>query len=111
MHPGPAVKSRMRLSLLPFVLRSENFVDFTICKVNSVDRWGYSEHGYLFMLTLISHNPISNQFLEGYSPKMIADGLMEDSICTPSGGKKWYPSEVASILEKLRTTDFIRCTK
>ena len=39
------------------------------------------------------------QFLEGYSPKMIADGLMEDGICTPSGGEKWYPSTVASILE------------
>ena len=30
---------------------------------------------------------------------MIADGLMEDGICTPSGGEKWYPSTVASILE------------
>ena len=53
----------------------------------------------LQFLTLISHNPISKQFLEGYSPEMIADGLMEDSICTPSGGKKWYPSAVASNLE------------
>ena len=42
---------------------------------------------------------IYRQFLEGYSPKMIADGLMEDGICTPSGGEKWYPSTVASILE------------
>lgn len=54
---------------------------------------------------------IYRQFLEGYSPKMIADRLMEDGICTPSGGEKWYPSTVASILEKLRTTDFIRCTR
>ncbi len=30
---------------------------------------------------------------------MIANGLMEDGICTPSGGEKWYPSTVASILE------------
>ena len=42
---------------------------------------------------------IYRQFLEGYSPKMIADGLMEDGICTLSGGEKWYPSTVASILE------------
>ena len=42
---------------------------------------------------------IYRQYLEGYSPKMIADGLMEDGICTPSGGEKWYPSTVASILE------------
>lgn len=42
---------------------------------------------------------IYRQFLEGYSPKIIADGLMEDGICTPSGGEKWYPSTVASILE------------
>lgn len=42
---------------------------------------------------------IYRAFLEGYSPKMIADGLMEDGICTPSGGEKWYPSTVASILE------------
>ena len=42
---------------------------------------------------------IYRQFLEGYSPKMIADGLMEDGICTPSGGEIWYPSTVASILE------------
>ena len=34
-----------------------------------------------------------------YSPKMIADGLMEDGICTPSGGEKWYQSTVSSILE------------
>ena len=42
---------------------------------------------------------IYRQYLEGYSPKMIADGLMEDGICTPSGGEHWYPSTVASILE------------
>jgi len=42
---------------------------------------------------------IYRQYLEGFSPKMIADGLMEDGICTPSGGEKWYPSTVASILE------------
>ena len=42
---------------------------------------------------------IYRQYLEGYSPKMIADGLMEDGVCTPSGGEKWYPSTVASILE------------
>ena len=42
---------------------------------------------------------IYRQFLEGYSPKMIADALMEDGICTPSGGEHWYPSTVASILE------------
>ena len=40
---------------------------------------------------------IYRQFLEGYSPKMIADGLMEDGICTPSGGEKWYPSTVISL--------------
>ena len=46
---------------------------------------------------------IYRQFLEGYSPKMIADGLMENGICTPSGGEKWYPSTVASILENENT--------
>ena len=43
--------------------------------------------------------PIYRQFLESYIPKMIADGLMDEGICTPSGGEKWYPSTVASILE------------
>ena len=42
---------------------------------------------------------IYRQYLEGFSPKMIADGLMEDGVCTPSGGEHWYPSTVASILE------------
>ena len=42
---------------------------------------------------------IYRQYLEGYSPKMIADGLMDDHICTPTGGDHWYPSTVASILE------------
>ena len=42
---------------------------------------------------------IYRSYLEGFSPKMIADGLMEDGICTPSGGEHWYPSTVASILE------------
>ena len=31
---------------------------------------------------------IYRQFLEGYSPKMIADGLMEDGICTPPPAEK-----------------------
>ena len=42
---------------------------------------------------------ICRQFLEGYSPKTFADGLMEDGICTPSGGEKWYPYTVAGSLE------------
>ncbi|MBP3805883.1 MAG: recombinase family protein [Oribacterium sp.] len=42
---------------------------------------------------------IYRQYLEGFSPKMIADGLMEDGVCTPSGGEHWYPSTVANILE------------
>ena len=42
---------------------------------------------------------IYRSYLEGFSPKMIADGLMEDGVCTPSGGEHWYPSTVASILE------------
>ena len=48
---------------------------------------------------LEGYSPKMIAFLEGYSPKIIADGLMEDGICTPSGGEKWYPSTVASILE------------
>ena len=42
---------------------------------------------------------IYRQYLEGYSPKMIAEGLEADGICTPAGGDRWYPSTVASILE------------
>ena len=42
---------------------------------------------------------IYREYLEGFSPSMIADGLMEDEICTPAGGDKWYPSTISSILE------------
>ena len=41
---------------------------------------------------------IYRTYLEGYSPKMIAETLMADGICTPTGGDRWYPSTVASIL-------------
>ena len=54
---------------------------------------------------------IYREFLEGYSPAMVADHLNIDGIKTPSGNGQWYASSIASILSKLRTTDFIRCTK
>ena len=54
---------------------------------------------------------IYRQYLEGYSPKMIADGLMEDGICTPSGGEHWYPSTVASILENEEDYLTHKCVK
>ena len=35
---------------------------------------------------------ITWQYLEEpYRSKMIADALMEDRICIPSGGEHWYP--------------------
>ena len=41
---------------------------------------------------------IYREYLEGFSPAMIADGLMADEICSPAGGDKWYASTVSSIL-------------
>ena len=41
---------------------------------------------------------IYREYLEGFSPAMIADGLMADEICTPVGGDKWHPSTISSIL-------------
>ena len=42
---------------------------------------------------------IYREYLEGFSPSMIADGLMADMISAPAGGDKWYPSTISSILE------------
>ena len=54
---------------------------------------------------------IYRRFLEGATPHQIAKQLTELGVPTPRGHKKWGTSTVLSILQKLRTTDFIRCTK
>ena len=41
---------------------------------------------------------IYREFLEGYSPAMVADHLNRDGIKTPSGNGQWYASSIASIL-------------
>ena len=41
---------------------------------------------------------IFREYLEGYSPAMIAAALSSDSILTPAKKTRWYPSTVASIL-------------
>ena len=42
---------------------------------------------------------IYREYLEGFSPSMIADGLTADGIRTPAGGANWFPSSVRRILE------------
>ncbi|MBQ8306136.1 MAG: recombinase family protein [Blautia sp.] len=42
---------------------------------------------------------IYREYLEGYSPGMIAGRLTADEILTPAGKKTWYQSTVVSILE------------
>ena len=42
---------------------------------------------------------IQRQYLEGFSQNMICQSLMEEEICTPTGGDTWYASTVQSILE------------
>lgn len=54
---------------------------------------------------------IYKMFLDGKTIRYIADVLTEDRIPTPAGKQKWSVSTVKSILSKLRTTDFIRCTR
>ena len=41
---------------------------------------------------------IYREFLDGYSPAMIANHLEKDGILTPAKLKKWYPATVQSIL-------------
>ena len=41
---------------------------------------------------------IYREFLEGYSPAMVAEHLNRDGIKTPSGNGQWYASSIASIL-------------
>ena len=45
---------------------------------------------------------IYREFLEGYSPNLIARRLEEEGICAPMGGDKWYDSTVKSILSNER---------
>ncbi len=42
---------------------------------------------------------IYREYIEGYSPRLIADGLMDDGVRAPAGGTKWYASTIRSILE------------
>ncbi len=41
---------------------------------------------------------IFREYLEGYSPNMIANGLMQDEILSPAGKTTWYQSTIDSIL-------------
>ena len=41
---------------------------------------------------------IFREYLEGYSPNMIANGLMRDEILSPAGKPTWYQSTIDSIL-------------
>ena len=41
---------------------------------------------------------IYREFLDGYSPAMIANHLEGEGILTPAKRKKWYPATVQSIL-------------
>ena len=50
-------------------------------------------------------------FMEGKSFCHIAHLLTERGIPTPTGTPKWSDTTVRNILRKLRTTDFIRCTR
>lgn len=42
---------------------------------------------------------IYSEFLDGYSLKEIANGLMRDGIKSPSGKETWYATTVRSILQ------------
>ena len=48
--------------------------------------------------------------LSGKSSTDICRFLMKYGIPTPGLRQRWEPATVRSILKKLRTTDFIRCT-
>ena len=54
---------------------------------------------------------IYREYLEGKSMDKIAAGLEADGILTGAGKAKWHTSTINKILRKLRTTDFIRCTR
>lgn len=41
---------------------------------------------------------IYREYLEGFSPNLIAKRLEEEGICSPTGGDKWYASTVNSML-------------
>lgn len=41
---------------------------------------------------------IFREYLEGYSPNMIANSLMQDEILSPAGKPTWYQSTIDSIL-------------
>ncbi len=61
---------------------------------------------------------IYREYLDGFSPEMIAKRLSADGVAAPRGGAKWYQSTVASILanekycgdlllQKYYTVDFL----
>ncbi len=47
-------------------------------------------------------------YLQGYSPREIAKTLTDEGIKTVTGKDVWNPGTITGVLEKLRTTDFIR---
>ena len=54
---------------------------------------------------------IYREFLDGKSYYQIGKGLTADGIKTAAGRDFWLASTLRKILMKLRTTDFIRCTR
>lgn len=54
---------------------------------------------------------IYRKFMEGMAPIGICRMLDEMGILTPSGKTHWRESTILSILKKVWTSDFIRCTK
>ena len=54
---------------------------------------------------------IFDAYLQGATIKQIVDLLKELRIPSPTGKEIWCQKSVDDILSKLRTTDFIRCTR
>ena len=71
--------------------------------LNTAHFLGYTkdENGTLKIVPeqAITLRRIYGEFLDGYSLKEIADGLMRDGILSPSGKSRWHPTTIKSILQ------------
>lgn len=54
---------------------------------------------------------IFSMYLSGMGRTAIAKKLNEEGVSTRLGRAKWHPGSILAIITKLRTTDFIRCTR
>ena len=73
-------------------------------RVNYSQFLGYTKGPAKGSLVIVPHEAevvrcIYRQYLDGYSPALVARRLERDAVPTPTGGRRWHASTIVSILQ------------